>query len=259
MGGLSSVKSAALCDYTPDTCPEGTKKSGFACLECSNGKFTSVPGSANCNYCGLGKAFTNYNTACTYCPSGTYQTDSDVPSVTCKSCPNGTASILNTDLDYTCQYTASTCPAGTYHNGATECIACEGKACAIGLFPLFHSVIRRGIVLCSHPSLSFCLFPVGKVRTAIGATSPTECLFCPMGYQYVNTMQPCTACPGGQYQQHGAIYSPVCKTCEKGQAAVDAQTSCTECSIGQYQDGIHSLTNWGCRSCKHGHGYVATK
>ena len=158
IGGYSSVKEAALCDYTPDTCPEGTEKSGFACLECLNGKFTAVPGSANCNYCGLGKAFTNYNTACTYCPSGTYQTDSDVPNVTCSSCPNGTASILNTDLDYTCQYNANTCPAGTYHNGVTECIACEGKACAIGLFPLFHSAIRRGVVLCSHiPSLSLFL------------------------------------------------------------------------------------------------------
>jgi hypothetical protein len=40
---------------------------------------------------------------------------------------------------------------------------------------------------------------------------------------------------------------------------VDAQTSCTECSIGQYQDGIHSLTDWGCRSCKYGHGFVAPK
>jgi hypothetical protein len=158
IGGYSSVKEAALCDYTPDTCPEGTEKSGFACLECLNGKFTDVPGSANCNYCGLGKAFTNYNTACTYCPSGTYQTDSDVPNVTCSSCPNGTASILNTDLDYTCQYNANTCPAGTYHNGVTECIACEGKACAtgIGLFPLFQFRHQAGCCFVfSHPFFVF--------------------------------------------------------------------------------------------------------
>ena len=130
------------------------------------------------------------------------------------------------------------------------------------LLVCFHCFIQPsgGVLFCVLTSLlCLCFSSVGKVRTEIGATSPTECLFCPMGYQYVDTIQPCTACPGGQYQQHGAIYSPLCKTCEKGQAAVDAQTSCTECSIGQYQDGIHSLTDWGCRSCKYGHGFVAPK
>lgn len=77
--------------------------------------------------CARGKYFVNYNKECSYCSPGYYQDQSNVPNVTCKPCLVGTASVLNTDTDFTCQYSKTTCPPGTYHNGQTKCLQCECK------------------------------------------------------------------------------------------------------------------------------------
>ena len=139
MSGFSSTKNAALCDYKPATCPPGTEskvkytpvagtlKKYTACLTCGGGKYTSVEGSVDCQYCTQGKHFATYQKECDFCAAGYYQNEINVPSATCKTCATGTASTLNTAVDFTCQYNSTSCPAGTYHNGDLKCIGCDRK------------------------------------------------------------------------------------------------------------------------------------
>ena len=231
MSGFSSVRGSQFCDYNALTCPPGTESDGGACLDCLGGKFTSLEGSTDCGYCTRGKSFTTPSTECAWCAAGQYQNQVGQPGINCSSCPNGTASTDNTATDYTCKFNRTHCPPGHYHDGGFRCLRCE----------------------------------IGRVRVDWGGKKEDDCIKCTKGFEYVDTISACTACPFGKYQDQ-YMYQPdivTCKECEAGKASSKddkgrAAIPCEDCEIGMYQDGIVASEQWGCRHCAQGHGYVDT-
>ena len=121
-----STAGASSCDYTATTCPTGTFATGNAgCVACSTGTY-STAGASSCEYtaatCPKG-TYSSGTAACAPCPSGTFQNEEG--KTMCKTCTGDNHSTAGAS---NCDYTAITCPKGTFSSGTAACAACkEGK------------------------------------------------------------------------------------------------------------------------------------
>ena len=140
------------------------------------------------------------------CPPGTYQ--DEYGQTSCKSCtagysPHGASS---------CDYTATTCPAGTYATGTAECAACTGDT-----------------------------------YSTAGASS-CEYTTCPAGTEATGTAA-CEACPSGTYQDEDG--QTTCKACAAGfYQQVTGQGECTLCENGKYHDLTGQTSAAVCKTCR---------
>jgi len=154
--GTYSTVGASSCSYSATTCPAGTYASGAAaCEPCASGKYNEQISQ------------TSESVACKNCAAGEYQNQEGKAS--CKTCASGQYSTIGASL---CDYTATTCPAGTYANGTAVC-----DSCASGQY------------------------------STVGASSCTYFFAtCPVG-TYASGTAACDSCPTGKYQnEDGKAY-----------------------------------------------------
>ena len=121
-------------------CPSGTyqDENGLTtCKSCTAGFYQELTGRVECNQawstCTAGHKQTLAPSAtkdreCSDCPPGTYQDEND--QTTCESCTGDKSSVEGAS---SCDFTAITCPAGTYASGSAACTQCgDGKSSVKG-------------------------------------------------------------------------------------------------------------------------------
>ena len=115
-----------------------------------------------------------------------------------------------------CQYTNTTCPAGTHASGTASCETC----------------------------------PTGQYNDQNGQSS---CETCPTGqYNDQNGQSSCKECATGQYNEQTSQSS--CKECAIGQYNEQtSQSSCKKCATGKYTGNLIGLVDQSsCQTCANG-------
>jgi hypothetical protein len=180
--------------------------------------------------CPAGQQFDVVARSCTDCPTGKYQDQNNVNSVTCKFCAAGKAFV---DISNVC----SDCGNGGYQDQSTVASA-VCSTCAAGQYAL--SMYVSACDVCE----------TGKFQE-LEASIEYTCKFCDSGKQYVSTTNACADCDTGMYQIQYQELSATCKFCVAGKAFYDASHVCGECGIGWYQ-GNNTAASVVCSACAAG-------
>ena len=139
----------------------------------------------------------------------------------CSICNTGTfaAATPNGASSCTCQYTAATCPIGTYVNYPSSCTACP-----IGTFSSFPG----------SPACTPC--GPGMYTLATGSQNATFCRPCPAGNYCPGVSAP-LPCPAG-YASPAAGNTTACARCAPGTYSLSpGALACTTCPQGAYCTG----------------------
>jgi serine/threonine-protein kinase len=183
---------------SPLQCPAGTVASSqgaVSCQKCPRGSYSSLPGSISCTgLCPTGtygnaSGSTSASSGCRQCPTGTYNEDEGLGSVTgCSPCPAGSASSTSGASSST---QCSPCVAGTFASlaGSSACTpsppgsysapaSSSPTLCPLGTYSGITGAVAES-------QCTAC--PSGKTTASTGATQDTQCLAlpftCPAGKQ----------------------------------------------------------------------------
>ncbi|KAK7249167.1 calcium ion binding protein [Aureococcus anophagefferens] len=254
-----------LCDTSCDGCngcsgcPAGSYSGAcaVACASCAAGTYQPSAWQAACLACPSGSyqsSATNYATACTTCPAGTFAAGG---AASCSACAAG-------------YYTAggaaecSSCAAGTYAptTGYGSCLACPAgsyaaaaaascAACPAGTYS------SAGAASCSSCAAGLLRGAARRVvlelrcaaRTYAPSTGYGSCLACPAGHSSHAGATSCYSCAAGTYA--AAEGSASCADCAAGSppGRRDGQASCAACAAGSYA-GASGAT--ACAACAAG-------
>lgn len=206
----SSVCSLCAAGYYANStyqcapCPRGSYRPSGGdniCRPCPIGYKTNAASAAStCTECDVGHVVLQETPeVCTPCPMGTYESDrvcqvcpmtgvSEIASVNCVICPNGTYPNTERSACLTCD------PGWIRYEGQTN--LCE--PCPPGYYEYEHA---------------YCLpCPAGTYNDRGGSDS---CNFCPVNYAAPDLGSPvCTGCPVGSFTQ--TTGSPFCSVCPVG-------------------------------------------
>ncbi|KAH8059581.1 calcium ion binding protein [Aureococcus anophagefferens] len=227
-------------------CPAGSYSGAcaVACASCAAGTYQPSAWQAACLACPSGSyqsSATNYATACTTCPAGTfaaggaascsacaagYYTAGGAASAraaprgptpddgygSCLACPAGSYAAA-------AAASCAACPAGTYSSaGAASCSSCAAGSSAAG-------------AASSHAGATSCYScAAGTYAAAEGSAS---CADCAAGSsQGADGQASCAACAAGSYA--GASGATACAACAAGTSSSAGAIACGACAAGTY-------------------------
>ena len=218
-------------------CPTGKEGTGTGksteangCKNCAAGKYADEIGLADCKNCTVNHYSTGGAVTCDACPGS-------------MTCPEQSTSKAACSI---------TCAKGTYlPKGASACSTCTaGNYCEGGTFN-FSSTADQGLTKCpgsmtsdaGAQSIGSCSISCerGKYLEANGSTCST-CLasfYCEGGtYNYRNSVQGITQCPGSMISAAGSGTISSCYvTCSGGKFLNANSSTCSTCTAGYYCGG----------------------
>ena len=83
----------------------------------------------------------------------------------------------------------------------------------------------------------------------------TQCAFCPKGFSFEDTSQPCASCSAGKYQDENALASAVCKFCSAGAYFQSTTAPCESCPTGWSQPSSNTAQAQ-CAECPSGKAFA---
>ena len=232
----------------PGTSDEDTDAS-TACATCQAGFAADEGHTGACLSCAAGQFSLASAAACTDCPAGTTDDDSQ-PSTSCTTClPGAYADARHAGL-------CDDCSAGRFNpvSGGKNVAACD--VCQPGSFA---SAGSSSCAFCSGGTADEDSDPATPCSVCLSGTysgcSETQCNDCVAGQvdSDNSAATPCTACLAGQYwvAQTG-LSSSTCVQCEAGKYSPLGATVCTPCENGRYQHAKAQATCIACGAGKYG-------
>ena len=247
-GSTQSSDCVEVTSCAPGNQRLGTFESGFYCVACTPGKYTSTYDQSSCDECPGGTySSTSRTSVCTDCQPGTY---SSVFKDSCIHCGSFMQSPQGSEYCYcnagyqphdTNTNQCDPCPAFTTYRdngnpmltqtykptiGNHDCVACA------------YSICGDGFVLedCEYSNAGTCQqCPDGSIRNSetVSTYGPRSCIVCGRGrYEVGHTT--CVDCPAGTYEP-------------TGQSSV-----CTDCAAGKYSTTIAAREESTCLNCPSG-------
>jgi surface protein len=225
--GTYAIMSTQACN----NCPVGKyseqegKTSAEHCKACAVGKYNTKTGQnaqSACEDCESGKTSNNNNDACLDCAAGKYSDG------TCKDCSAGQfserakgscelcgVSQYSTFGASICDYTATTCPAGTYANSTAACEPCPGGKyknqigqtcidCKSGTFS------SAGQAHCNPPiqiTSGTCTIPITTAYICLEAANASSLPDMPTAAKAPNGDKSAADAPGCTYESSWAQYN----------------------------------------------------
>jgi hypothetical protein len=241
---LVCMLTSILSITAQQSCPAGKTDVGGICVDCVEGTYKLVSGTA----------------ACTLCQAGKFSTERGL-STTCENCPAGQYSAAGALV---CTY----CDAGKFQStlGSSVCINCAAgrnslagaSACALRTPTIFSC--REAT--CSRWGSCDC----GNACGATGQNTP--CYLCPDG-KYSNGNDVCYTCSVNSWNTQGLIDGSgwhSCNQCRPGWGAPSWHLSCAVCNVGEYSEGqpdndwsgSSGPTKTRCYNCPAGSSTTAT-
>jgi len=278
-GSTQSSDCMEVTSCAPGNKRLGTFETGFYCVACNPGKYTSTYDQSSCDECPAG-TFSDVSRAsvCSECPPDMF---SSVFRDSCIYCGSFMQSPQGSEYCYcnagyqphdTNTNQCEPCPALTTYRedngnpimtqtykptiGNHDCVACAYSICGDGFF----------LDNCAYSNAGTCQqCPDGSIRNSwsVSAYGPRSCIVCGRGrYEVGHTT--CVDCPAGTYEDTGQ--SSVCTDCVAGKysttIAAREESMCLLCSSCDDQFMPGWTTNCGgssagscsyCTDCS-GHG-----
>jgi hypothetical protein len=204
------------------------------CTACDVGLFIEDDGTDDmlhhsCKTCPKGYEVKDL-TQCQVCKFSTYQDQSDVTNVKCKTCEANTFISDNRDLAVNHQTASNcmSCKAGKFANAGDQ--YCE--SCPAGKETINSSCIdcipgKFSISVSADPICTDC--PAGYYQREEGTPYCLPCL--PGEYQNSTGQDSCAKCPVNTY--HGTSAATECDACGTGKFSSSGSAQCSDCIAGK--------------------------
>ena len=185
--------------------------------------------------CSVGRSAAAGATECTFCPVGTYRTESGGAGVnSCTKCPSGSYSTVQASTSNSCQL----CPAGGGTAGTTDA---EGSgALSLCKCPADYELdtVNTECDACpngEHSNAGGTCSPCQQGYYSDG-NDPGSCIICTAGtYQPNSGQQSCIECEAGKFSSTEGSTADTCTNCPSGKyAGSTGSSACTACDPGKY-------------------------